>query len=919
MKACVFKKLSLYSFNVMTSKKKSLSIKFYLSALILFTALVSQQVHSQNLIVQTGGTCVGGAVYLLPVGSVCGTTTWTITAPAGSYTPGTQTTNSITITWNTAVTGATIKATYSLQPSCTSQSSAPLTVNIAGSPATPAAPVGTLTRCQGNGTSQFTSTGGNSWSIANAGSSTISGSGSTGTVTWDPNFSGTATVSVRASGACATSAAASVSVTVTPKFNFPVQISGPTPVCGNTAKVTVIVNNNQADSRLGTITYQWYAGGNTVPGTSEQGVPLVNYITTNVTQGMQIYCVVTSSAGLCINAITSSTYTVNITQPTPPSIGMTISPTNLTMCQGTSVTFTATGGLSNYQWSMNGAGAGTGNAFTTTAASATQLQSVSVTATSTGGGGCVSSGTVTAYATNIPFVVIPSATPTISISSDDISEPVCVGTPLSFGANVANGGSTPSLQWRVDGTNIASATGNFFTTTTVYTGQQIDCILTSNAVCATATTATSNALGVTTLPSVGTPAILGPVSTMQRGTSNYSASAVNAQSYNWSISPMTAGNIDANGTVTWSNENPLSAATITVTANGCNGPSVASLQVTLLAPLSGGVILSGNVTITPGSNPGRIVAGSAAGGSCSGNYQYQWQQSSSSSGPFTDIAGSAGNTYLPGAISTTRYFQRKVTCGSDIAFSNIVAVTTGPLSTNQNYVRTRTITRSGINDFTTSGQLTDPHDVQQTTSYFDGLGQPVQTVVKQASPLANDIVSMHVYDPFQRESVTLMGYTDVVGDGNFKGNAANDQYNFNLTQFPVEQYYYSQTDFEASPLNRPLGTYAQGNSWVGSGRGVLAQYLFNTITDNVRIWNIDIPGGSLPVSAGTYEAGQLYKNVSIDEHGFQTIEFKDKDGHVILKEVQAPGGVWAQTYYVYDDLGQLVVVLPPEAVKILTN
>jgi hypothetical protein len=183
------------------------------------------------------------------------------------------------------------------------------------------------------------------------------------------------------------------------------------------------------------------------------------------------------------------------------------------------------------------------------------------------------------------------------------------------------------------------------------------------------------------------------------------------------------------------------------------------------------------------------------------------------------------------------------------------------------------------------------------------------------------MVSTHLYDPFQRESVTLLPYADEASDGNFKGNAISDQYNFNLTQFPGEQYYYNQTDFETSPLGRPLVTYAPGNSWVGTGRGVLAQYLFNTVSDSVLIWNIGIASGSMPVNSGPYLTGQLYKNLSTDEQGHQIAEYKDKDGHVILKKVQlvlspmTGHAGWACTYYIYDDLDNLVVVLPPEAVN----
>lgn len=77
------------------------------------------------------------------------------------------------------------------------------------------------------------------------------------------------------------------------------------------------------------------------------------------------------------------------------------------------------------------------------------------------------------------------------------------------------------------------------------------------------------------------------------------------------------------------------------------------------------------------------------------------------------------------------------------------------------------------------------------------------------------------------------------------------------------------------------------------------------------------------VAAPTYYApNQLTKTKTKDEEGNEVIEYTDKQGRVVLKRVQAVAGTpavtdtnYASTYYVYDDLGQLVYVIPPEATK----
>ncbi|WP_440647558.1 DUF6443 domain-containing protein, partial [Chitinophaga sp. 22620] len=228
--------------------------------------------------------------------------------------------------------------------------------------------------------------------------------------------------------------------------------------------------------------------------------------------------------------------------------------------------------------------------------------------------------------------------------------------------------------------------------------------------------------------------------------------------------------------------------------------------------------------------------------------------------------------------------------------------------------------------------LTDPaavaaemnvSNVRQSTQYVDGLGRPLQTVTKGGSPAKKDIVVPVVYDSFGREQYQYLPYVSTAGDGAFKANPFTDQKNFYAPTagtpiYPGEQVFYSQTQYEASPLNRVLKTMAPGNSWAGSGTGVSQQYLVNTATDSVRIWTIAAADGSQPASTTRYSAGELYKNMTTDEAGNAAVEYKDKEGRVVLKKVQlaaTPGTGhvgWLSTYYVYDDLGNLRYVLPPK-------
>lgn len=226
-------------------------------------------------------------------------------------------------------------------------------------------------------------------------------------------------------------------------------------------------------------------------------------------------------------------------------------------------------------------------------------------------------------------------------------------------------------------------------------------------------------------------------------------------------------------------------------------------------------------------------------------------------------------------------------------------------------------------------------EVKITTTYLDGLARPVQTVNKQASPLKKDMVTARIYDAVGREQYQYLPFistpvtgSDVPNNGSFKLNAFQQQQAFMNAQYGSqgEMYFYGKTDYEASPLNRVQKTFAAGDSWVGTRgsskeKAIRRQYSFNTTADAVRVFTIGTSPGSLPAAGGNYLPQDLYKTITIDEQANQTVEFKDREGNIILKKVQVAASVtdghvgWLCTYYVYDHYNQLRFVLPPKATE----
>lgn len=248
-------------------------------------------------------------------------------------------------------------------------------------------------------------------------------------------------------------------------------------------------------------------------------------------------------------------------------------------------------------------------------------------------------------------------------------------------------------------------------------------------------------------------------------------------------------------------------------------------------------------------------------------------------------------------------------------------------------------------------------DVKQSTNYLDGLGRQLQTVIKQGSLQTGgspmDFVTPVEYDEFDRESYKYLpfsanntGGNSSLNDGAFKLNPFQQQAVFMNARYGSqnEAFFYGKTNYEASPLNKVTDTYAPGTSWVGSETNVEAQRrnvqtkrYSNTVLDEVRIWTVTNSMtigqfGTYSFSIGTnsiYPAGELNKNIAIDEHKKQTIEFKDKQGNLILKKVQLTAlpddgtgsgySGWLCTYYLYDDFSNVRCVIQPEGVKQLAN
>lgn len=268
-----------------------------------------------------------------------------------------------------------------------------------------------------------------------------------------------------------------VSATITPSANN---------VCAGTqVTFTATVINGGSSPQ-----YQWMVNGSNAGtnGSTFTYIPLNNDV---------VKCEVTSGLNCTTaNPVISNSVTMVISSSPAASVSITSSQT--TVCNGGSVTVTATpvnGGTSpSYQWFKNNVAVGTNNyqySFTPVNGDKVKCRMTSALQCVTGS---------PAMSNEITFTVNPVVQAGVTISASP-SNTVCQGTSVVFTATAVNGGTAPAYQWRVNGVNVTGAT----TATHVYVpsnGDSISCIMTSNANCVSGSPATSAKIIMTVNPAM---------------------------------------------------------------------------------------------------------------------------------------------------------------------------------------------------------------------------------------------------------------------------------------------------------------------------------------------------------------------------------------------------------------------------------
>jgi hypothetical protein len=891
------------------------------------------------------GTAGGTGTYTYQWQSSANNSTWSniSSATAASYTPAslTATTYYRVITTSNGVAVTTGTATVDVYPQLVSGVISPnsQTLNYDIASATLACTAAT----GGNGSYTY------QWRSAPDGATWTAISGATGT-----SFSPGAMTSTKYYDVIATSNGVSVTsatatVTVYPSLNAGTINPGSSSINYGATPPSMTLTGTTGGN--GVYSYQWTASSVNISGaTSTSYSPgaitiSTNYSVTVISNGVKAYS----------NTVAITVYPLLVSGtigPSSQSINYNTVPSALSISAASGGS-----GVYTYQWQSSPTGAA-GSWSTITGATSTTYAPGSLTATTyyqvitTSNGASVAS--ANALVNVYPAVVAGGISP-----SDQNINYNTAATTLTL-SGTSGGNAYYYYQWQSAAqsagpwTPISGATGTSYSPGTLTATAYYNVIVQSNGVSVTSGMAEVNVYPVP-VSGLVTPAT-------QTINYNTTASALTAgapmggsgvYSYQWQSAPdnSTWSAISGANSLSYS-PGILTATTYYRLVTTSNGVSVNSnsVVVTVYPPLNPGTISAITTNIVYGTDAGQVTGTSATGGS--GTYTYQWQSSLNGT-TWTNISGSTAVNEYPGALDANVYFMRIATSNGVSANSNVVefmvsastntpgkdslaggtaTLTVMPADAginnpeNMNLIRVRSITKPGITDTVTADAITNAYQAHQSTEYFDGLGRNIEVVDKQNTPSQNDLIDVTFYDPFGRIAQKYLPYTDSLSIGTFRNNANTEQPAFYNSYFNnTENYYYSNTVFEPSPLDRPLQMTPPGNSWTGSSRGMSYFERSNNTGDSVRIWTITYGETDLPISTSAYAPGMLYVKQTTDEQGHTVIEYTDLDGHEILRKTQLTDNPtsghagWLCTYYVYDHLDHLRCVIPPLAVNAIST
>lgn len=263
---------------------------------------------------------------------------------------------------------------------------------------------------------------------------------------------------------------------------------------------------------------------------------------------------------------------------------------------------------------------------------------------------------------------------------------------------------------------------------------------------------------------------------------------------------------------------------------------------------------------------------------------------------YVPLVGCTSITYPNGRTSAFAYTGGRLSTVADNSGSTVVSYD----------LRLHT-DGSGVN-MTSEKTRTSPDGPSgyKTVIYYDGMGCPISTVYKDFTANGTDIVAITAYDGIDRpirqwQPVPMPSANGPVGEDE-AGKAA--------VIFYGDSKPYASSTYEQSGDKTPCQTALAGTAFIGhpSSHDCLCS---SVSSDRLKCRRYAVSGDYAFRSSGLYGDGELTVDKTSDSDGRTVYVFTDWLGNKVLERRVLGSSIMADTYYIYDALGNLRFVLPP--------
>lgn len=192
---------------------------------------------------------------------------------------------------------------------------------------------------------------------------------------------------------------------------------------------------------------------------------------------------------------------------------------------------------------------------------------------------------------------------------------------------------------------------------------------------------------------------------------------------------------------------------------------------------------------------------------------------------------------------------------------------------------------------------------QTAIQYYDRLGRPTLSVTDGVGGAGKGVYALQEYDGADR---LIRSFLQAAGKTTGSLPRVNSGQMAALSRDTHgDDYAFSTSSYDA--LDRPLFIQSPGKEWHDKGKGVRKEYATNESRDVLR-YTAPMDGSCSLVQSGYYDRGMLSAEKITDEDGHTLTVYTNKEGRKILERRNGNN----DTYYVYNDMGQLRFVLSPQ-------